>query len=90
MEDRSSSDCHKEGYSIFTSTIADMSWPAVEAAGRRGVPIFVPVAVVEQHGPHLPLATDIYGGALPLHAYPGRIGGGGDRERGRTALLLRS
>ncbi len=61
MEDRSSSDCHKEGYSIFTGTIADMSWPAVEAAGQRGVPIFMPVAVVEQHGPHLPLATDIYG-----------------------------
>jgi creatinine amidohydrolase len=52
------------GYSIFEGTIADMAWPAVEEAGRRNAAIMVPVAVIEQHGPHLPLATDTYGAYL--------------------------
>ncbi len=55
------------GYSIFADTIADMTWPAVEAAGRENQPLLVPVAVVEQHGRHLPLATDIYGAHVLSH-----------------------
>lgn len=53
-----------EGYSIFKETIADMTWPAVDEAARRKAIMLVPVAVIEQHGPHLPLATDIYGAYL--------------------------
>lgn len=49
------------GYSIFQGTLADLTWPEVEAAGRANTPLLVPVAVIEQHGPHLPLATDTYG-----------------------------
>lgn len=49
------------GYSIFADTIADMTWPEVEEAGKRRAAMLVPVAVIEQHGPHLPLATDTYG-----------------------------
>ena len=52
------------GYSIFKETIADMTWPAVDEAARRKAIMLVPVAVIEQHGPHLPLATDIYGAYL--------------------------
>lgn len=52
------------GYSIFSDTIADMTWPAVEKAAARHLPILVPVAVIEQHGHHLPLATDTYGAHL--------------------------
>jgi creatinine amidohydrolase len=52
------------GYSIFSDTIADMTWPAVEQAGARHLPIFVPIAVIEQHSHHLPLATDTYGAHL--------------------------
>ena len=52
------------GYSIFSDTLADMTWPAVEAAGKRNAPLLVPVAVIEQHGPHLPLAVDTYGAYL--------------------------
>ena len=52
------------GYSIFSDTIADMTWPAVEEAAARHLPILVPVAVIEQHGHHLPLATDTYGAHL--------------------------
>jgi len=53
-----------KGYSIFSDTLADMTWPAVEEAGRRNTPLLMPVAVIEQHGPHLPLATDTYGAHL--------------------------
>jgi creatinine amidohydrolase len=52
------------GYSIFNGTLADMTWPEVEAAGARNTPILVPVAVIEQHSRHLPLATDTYGAYL--------------------------
>jgi creatinine amidohydrolase len=52
------------GYSIFHETIADMTWPAVDEAARRKAILLVPIAVIEQHGPHLPLATDIYGAYL--------------------------
>jgi creatinine amidohydrolase len=52
------------GYSIFEGTLADMTWPAVEEAGRTNTPLLVPVAVIEQHGPHLPLGTDTYGAYL--------------------------
>ena len=51
-------------HSIFAGTIADMTWPEVEAAGARNTPILVPVAVIEQHSHHLPLATDTYGAYL--------------------------
>ena len=52
------------GYSIFAGTLADMTWPEVEAAGARNTPLLVPVAVLEQHSRHLPLATDTYGAYL--------------------------
>lgn len=52
------------GYSIFTNTIADMTWAAVEQAAAESQPLLVPVGVIEQHGPHLPLATDTYGAHL--------------------------
>lgn len=48
------------GYSIFTDTMADMSWKEIETKGKAGVPILFPLGVIEQHGPHLPLGTDIY------------------------------
>jgi creatinine amidohydrolase len=41
-----------------------MTWPEVEAAGASNTPILVPVAVIEQHSRHLPLATDTYGAYL--------------------------
>lgn len=52
------------GYSIFKETIADLTWPEVEAAVRKGAAMLVPVAVIEQHGPHLPLGTDTYAAYL--------------------------
>ena len=52
------------GYSIFEDTLADMTWPAVEQAAQANTPLLVPVAVIEQHSRHLPLATDTYAAYL--------------------------
>jgi creatinine amidohydrolase len=48
------------GYSIFHETMADMTFPEiVQAAADRAVVLWG-LGVIEQHGPHLPLATDVY------------------------------
>ena len=52
------------GYSIFDGTIADMTWVEVEQAAKKGAIMLVPIGVIEQHGPHLPLGTDMYAGYL--------------------------
>jgi len=52
------------GYSIFNGTIADMTWVEVEEAAKNGSIMLVPIGVIEQHGTHLPLATDTYGSYL--------------------------
>ena len=37
-----------------------LSWPVVQTQARRpGATVVLPVGAVEQHGPHLPLATDL-------------------------------
>jgi creatinine amidohydrolase len=48
------------GYSIFHETMADMTYPEVVAAARNGAVVLWGLGVIEQHGPHLPLATDVY------------------------------
>jgi creatinine amidohydrolase len=49
-----------EGYSIFHDTMADMTYPEIEDAARRGAVVLWALGVIEEHGPHLPLATDVY------------------------------
>ena len=46
--------------SIFYNTMADMNWKEIEEMGHRDIPVLFPLGVIEEHGPHLPLATDIY------------------------------
>lgn len=38
-----------------------MTWLEVDEAAKSGALMLQPVGVIEQHGPHLPLGTDIYG-----------------------------
>lgn len=47
-------------YSVFAETMADMTYPEVEEAARDGAILLWSLGVIEQHGPHLPLATDVY------------------------------
>lgn len=46
--------------SVFAGTIAELTWVELSEAAERGALMLVPVAVIEQHGPHLPLGTDTY------------------------------
>ncbi len=41
-----------------TRLLAEMTWPEVEEAVRRGAGAVLPVGSTEQHGHHLPLSTD--------------------------------
>ena len=47
-------------YSIFADTMADMTYQQIEKAAERKVPVLFPIAVIEEHGPHLCLGTDTY------------------------------
>ena len=48
------------GYSIFDETMVDLAWPEVEQAAGDNTPVLLPSGVIEEHGPHLGLAVDIY------------------------------
>lgn len=43
--------------------LEELTWPEVKEAIRKNTPLALIVGSVEQHGPHLPLATDTY---IPL------------------------
>ena len=47
-------------YSIFEDTMADMTYQQIEDAVGNRLPILFPVAVIEEHGPHMCLGTDTY------------------------------
>lgn len=48
------------GYSIFSDTMADMTFLQIEQAAQEKQVVLFPIAVIEEHGPHLPLGTDVY------------------------------
>lgn len=48
------------GHSVFHDTMADMTYPEIERAAKNGAVALWALGVIEQHGPHLPLATDVY------------------------------
>jgi creatinine amidohydrolase len=45
---------------IFTNTMADMKWPEIQHHADNNAIVLLPIGVIEEHGPHLCLATDIY------------------------------
>src|SRR5260370_23686283 len=48
------------GYSIFRETMADMTFPELARAAQGRAVVLWGLGVIEQHGPHLPLGTDVY------------------------------
>ncbi len=38
---------------------SDLTWPEIRDAADRGALIGIPIGATEQHGPHLPLFTDV-------------------------------
>ncbi|MFC7679211.1 creatininase family protein [Paenibacillus sp. GCM10028914] len=47
-------------YSIFQDTMSDMSFTDIQASIDKGAIVLLPTGVIEQQGPHLPTASDIY------------------------------
>lgn len=45
---------------LMKQTMLGMTWEEVEQSAKDGAVVFFPVGVVEAHGPHMPLGTDIY------------------------------
>ena len=52
------------GYSIFHETMVDMTWQEVERAAAEDAIILLPIAVIEEHGPHMSCGIDTYLGYL--------------------------
>ena len=45
---------------IFANTMADMKWTDIKQYTEENAVVLLPMGVIEEHGPHLCLATDIY------------------------------
>jgi len=47
-------------YPIFDETIVELPWTEIEKFARMGSPVILPVSIIEEHGPHMDLAPDVY------------------------------
>lgn len=65
------------GESILKDTIAEMTYPEIEAAIARGAIGLWGLGVIEQHGPHLPTATDVYIPSVRLRTVRKLLAAGG-------------
>jgi creatinine amidohydrolase len=65
------------GISVFQDTMAEMTYPEVEAAIGRGAIALWAMGVIEQHGPHLPTGTDVYIPSARLRAVKRRLAAAG-------------
>lgn len=63
-------------------TMTDMSWTDIQKAANENAIVLMPLGVIEEHGPHLCLGTDIY----TAHEYCRRVKALFERG-GRTVLL---
>jgi len=45
---------------VFTNTMANMTWTEIKQHADQNAIVLLPMGVIEEHGPHLCLATDIY------------------------------
>jgi creatinine amidohydrolase len=71
------------GPSIFAGTMAEMTWQEADAAAKSGASVLWAFGVIEQHGPHLPLGTDVYLPSAALRRTREILA-----EKGHQALIL--
>jgi len=50
--------------SILEDTMATMTWGEIEQHGQDGAVVLWTISVLEEHGPHLPIAVDVYYGCV--------------------------
>lgn len=48
------------GYSIFHETMVELPWTKIDQAAKAGAIVLLPVGIIEEHGPQLGLAPDLY------------------------------
>lgn len=46
--------------SIFENTMVTNNWQEIQRAGEEKFTVLFPLGVIEEHGPHLPLGSDVY------------------------------
>ncbi len=51
----------------------ELTWPELEALDRSHTVVFVALSPLEEHGPHLPLGTDLYTGSAIAEAIARRL-----------------
>jgi creatinine amidohydrolase len=66
-----------EKVNIFEGTMAHLTYVQIEEAARKGAIVLFPVGVIEEHGPHLPLAVDVYGSYLQSKEVKSELDGKG-------------
>lgn len=69
-------------HTIFTHTMADMSYPDIQSAADDNAIVLLPMGVIEEHGPHLCLATDIYTAHIQCLAVQKLLS-----EQGRASII---
>ncbi len=46
--------------SFISGTMLEMSWVEIREAAQKGAAVLFPIAVVEEHGPHMSVSVDIF------------------------------
>ena len=41
--------------------LAELAWPQIDALDRERTMFILPIGMFEEHGPHLPVASDTFG-----------------------------
>ncbi len=67
---------------IFEDTMAHMTYVQIEEAAAEKAIILFPLGVIEEHGPHLPLAVDVYGSYLQSRMVKSEL-----QKKGIAALI---
>jgi creatinine amidohydrolase len=47
-------------YPIFDETMVDLTWVELEKKAKENLPVILPISIIEEHGPHMDLAPDVY------------------------------
>ena len=69
----------RDAPSVLADTIAEMTYPELEGAIAEGAVALWALGVIEEHGPHLPLATDVYLPSATLRQVRRRLEHAGQR-----------
>jgi creatinine amidohydrolase len=73
----------RRGPSILAGTLADLTYPELDELARQKAVLLWALGVIEEHGPHLPLATDVYIPAVTLDLVRQRL-----QEQGVPAAVI--